>query len=76
MNKTLFLLIGTAHPLSIEIWGGNAGVSLTQVIFFIDQSWVGNKAVHLHAVSLFIMKTLSSQLSKSVSMNPSYVEIG
>ena len=73
MNNTLLLLIGTAHPFSIEIVGGNSGVSLTHVILFIDQSWVGNKAVHLHSTPLnssFMKSGLSSQLLKPISMNP------
>ena len=73
MNNTLFLLIETAHPLSIEILGGNSGVFLVQVNFFIDQSWVGNKAAHLQSASLncpFMTSALSSQLLKPESMNP------
>ena len=73
MNNTLFLLIGMAHPLSIKIFGGNSGVFLAHVIFFIDQSWVGNKAPHLHSTPLnssFMKSGLSSQLLKPVSIYP------
>ena len=72
MNNTFFLLTETAHPLSIEILGGNSGGFLAQLNFFIDQSWVGNKAVHLQSASLtsLIKSGSSSQLLKPVSMNP------
>ena len=71
MNNTLFLLIGMAHPLSIEIFGGNSGDFLAQVNFFIDQSWVGNKASHLHSVLGWVAANPSlSQLEKFVSLNP------
>lgn len=47
ISKTLWWFKGTTHPLNIEIFGGNFGEPLIQVILSKDQIWVSLDVVHL-----------------------------